>query len=169
MSLTAHLSLTETASSSSAAVAAAHLDDLVFAAIVARDGTKDADSTALRHLLVRLGEYALLELRHPITVVADQATMSLVGCLEPPTGGPARRCWDHVRTRPAATPSDHTAITASRRRAAALAAIFERRDAHALEALRPTLRTPDRGPVQYGLVIEPPRPFAPHDWLPEWV
>lgn len=169
MSLTAHLSLTETASSSSAAVAAAHLDDLVFAAIVARDATDDADSTALRHLLVRLGEYALLELRHPITVVADQATMSLIGCLEPPTGGPARRCWDHVTTRPAAIPSDRTDITASRRRAAALAAIFERHDVHALEALRSALWTSDHGPTQRSLVIEPPWPFAPHNWLPEWV
>lgn len=168
MSLTAHLTLTETGSSRSA-VAAAHLDDLVFAALVSRDGTDDADSTAARHLLVRLGEYALIELRCPITVVADQATTSLVERLEPPTGGPARRCWDHVTTRPAAASSDRTGITASRRRATDLTAIFERHDVHALEALRPALWTPDRGPVQCGLVIEPPRPFAPHDWLPEWV
>lgn len=169
MSLTAHLALTETASSSSAAVAAARLDDLVFAAIAAHDGTDDADSTAARHLLVRLGEYALLELRHPITVVTDSATTGLIERLEPPTGGPARRCWDHVTTRPAATSLERTGVTASRRRATDLAAIFERHDVHALEALRPALWTSDRGPTQYGLVLEPPRPFAPHDWLPEWV
>lgn len=168
MSLTAHLTLTETGSSRSA-VAAAHLDDLVFAALAAHDGADDADSTAARHLLVRLGEYALLELRHPITVVTDSATTGLIERLEPPTGGPARRCWDHVTTRPAATSLERTGVTASRRRATDLAAIFERHDVHALEALRPALWTSDRGPTQYGLVLEPPRPFAPHDWLPEWV